>query len=118
MFFKRKPKAEAPIVHAGDDDFGREVFERKGITVVDFWAPWCGPCRVMAPILDEVAVEFEDRGVRVVKVDTDQAPRTAQRFEIRSIPTLIFFRDGEPLFQTTGLVPKPALVRELEELTE
>lgn len=117
MLFRRKPKADAPTVHAGDEDFDREVLEREGITVVDFWAAWCAPCRVMGPILDEIATEFADRGVRVVKVDTDQAPETADRFEIRSIPTLIFFRDGEPLFQATGLVPKPALVRELEALT-
>ena len=116
MFFRKKPKVEAPIIHAGDSDFDQEVLEQPGVTIVDFWAAWCGPCRVMAPILDEVAVEFEDLGVRVVKVDTDQAPKTSARFEIRSIPTLIFFRDSEPLFQVTGLVSKPTLVRELKQL--
>ena len=118
MFFRRRPKVEAPTVHAGDEDFDREVLEQPGITVVDFWAAWCAPCRVMAPILDEIAVEYQDRGVRIVKVDTDQAPETAARFVIRSSPTLIFFRDGEPLFQATGLVSKPALVRELDQLLD
>ena len=118
MFFKKKPRREAPIVHVDDSSFDREILDGGGVTVVDFWAPWCGPCRVMEPILDEVAIEFEQRGVRVAKVNTDQAPETASRFEIRSIPTLIFFRDGEPLFQLAGLVPKPVLERELGELLE
>jgi thioredoxin 1 len=118
MFFRKKPRREAPIVHVEDSSFDRVVLDNGGVTVVDFWAPWCGPCRVMEPILDEVAIEFEDRGVTVAKVNTEQAPETAARFEIRSIPTLIFFRDGEPLFQLTGLVPKPVLQRELGELLE
>lgn len=116
MFFRKKPKPVAPILHVGDDDFEREVLEAEGVTVVDFWAPWCGPCRMMTPVLDDVALEFEDRGVRVVKVNTDEAVATAAQFEIRSIPTLVFFRDGEPLFQFTGLVPKPVLERELTAL--
>lgn len=113
MFFRKKPKPESPVVHAADDTFARLVFESDGVTVVDFWASWCAPCRMMEPILEEIAVEFRERGVRVVKVDTDRAPATAEQFEIRSIPTLVFFQDGEPLFQTTGLVSKPVLEREL-----
>ena len=116
MFFKKKPKPPAPIVHATDDDFDALVLESSGVCVVDFWASWCAPCRMMGPILDEIAIELEEEGVRVVKVDTEQAPETTERFEIRSIPTLVFFRDGEPLFQMTGLVPKPVLERELETL--
>jgi len=116
MFFKKKPQVEAPILHVDDSDFDREILEGEGVTVVDFWAAWCGPCRMMEPILNEIAIEFADRGVTVAKLNTDQAPETAARFEIRSIPTLIFFRDGEPLFQLSGLVPKPVLERELGEL--
>jgi len=71
---------------------------------------------MMEPILGEVAREFEDRGVRVIKVDTDAAPATAAMFEIRSIPTIVFFQDGEPLFQFAGAVPKPVLVREIESV--
>src|SRR6056297_2207185 len=118
MFFRKKARKEAPIIHVDDSDFDRVILEGEGITVVDFWAAWCSPCRMMEPILDEIALEFEDRGVTVAKLDTEQAPETAARFEIRSIPTLIFFRDGEPLFQMTGIVPKPVLERELEELLE
>jgi len=116
VFFKKKPKVEAPIDEIGDDDFQEEVLNGDGITVVDFWAPWCGPCRMMAPILNDIAIEFAGRGVRVVKVNTDLAQETALQFEIRSIPTLIFFKDGEPLFQFAGLVPKKVLDRELNTL--
>jgi len=116
VFFKKKPPIEAPVLHAVDNDFDEIVLQGAGITLVDFWAAWCGPCRMMAPILDEIAIEFEHRGVRVVKVDTEAAQETAQRFSITSIPTLIFFRDGEPLFQASGLVAKPVLQRELSEL--
>jgi thioredoxin len=116
VFFRKKPKVEAPIDDIGDDDFHEVVLEGDGITVVDFWAPWCGPCRMMAPILNDVAIEFEGRGVRVVKVNTDFAQETAAQFEIKSIPTLIFFKDGEPLFQFAGLVPKKVLDRELNAL--
>jgi thioredoxin 1 len=115
-FFKKRPKPPAPIVHATDADFDELVLQGPGICLVDFWASWCGPCRMMAPILDEIAVEYEGDGVRVVKVDTEQEIETARRFEIRSIPTLIFFQDGEPLFEMVGLVPKPVLTREVEAL--
>ncbi len=116
MFFKKKQRPEAPIVHAGDTDFDTIVLGSSGITLVDFWAPWCGPCRMMGPILDEIAIEQAEHGVTVVKVNSDEAHQTAERFEIRSIPTLIFFQDGEPLFEMVGLVSKPVIERELEEL--
>jgi len=115
MFFRKKPAVEPPILHAYDDDFDQLIAE-PGITVVDFWAPWCAPCRMMEPILGEIALEWAERAVRVVKVDVDQAPGVAGGFGIRSIPTVIFFRDGEPLFEMVGIVSKPVLERELGEL--
>lgn len=116
MLFRRKePAAEPPFIHAYDDDFDELVAER-GIVVVDFWASWCGPCRMMEPILGEIAVEYAPRGVRVLKVNVDEAPRLSQDFGIRSIPTLMFFRDGEALYEMVGMVPKPILERELGEL--
>ena len=116
MFFKKRAKAEPPVVHATDDDFAEVVEGRSGISVVDFWAPWCGPCRLMGPILDEIALEYAEEGVAVVKVNTEIAQESAARFGIRSIPTLIFFKDGEPLFEMVGLVPKPVLEREIDQL--
>ena len=115
MFFKKRER-NAPIVHADDSDFDAEVMERAGVVVVDFWASWCAPCRMMEPILSDVAIDYEGKDVTVVKVDTDGAPMTAERFEIRSIPTLVFFKDGEPQFQMVGLVPQPVLQREIETL--
>ena len=115
MFFRRKPAAESPIVHAREDDFDQLVAE-PGVTVVDFWAPWCAPCRMMEPILGEIAREWAEKGARVMKVNVDEAPRLAGDFGVRSIPTVIFFRDGEPLFEMVGLVSKPVLERELGEL--
>ncbi len=118
MFFRKRPRPEAPITHADDSDFTSCVEEQPGVTVVDFWAPWCGPCRMMEPILEEIAIEQADAGVRVVKVNVDEAPKTSSDFGIRSIPTLLFFQDGEPLFEMVGMVPKPVLERELRQLVE
>ncbi|MGD8321959.1 MAG: thioredoxin [Gemmatimonadota bacterium] len=116
MFFRsKKPAVEAPVLHAYDDDFD-ELIAEPGITLVDFWAEWCAPCRMMEPILGEIALEWQERGVRVLKVNTDEAPKLATDFGIRSIPTLIFFQEGEPLFEMVGLVSKPVLERELGEL--
>lgn len=118
MFFNKRNRPVAPIIHAVDADFDATVLDAKGVTVVDFWAPWCGPCRMMAPILDDLAIEQAERGVRVVKVNTDEAPATSERFSIKSIPTLIFFKDGEPLFEMVGMVPKPVLERELDQILD
>ena len=115
MFFRRKPAVEPPILHAYDDDFDQLIAE-PGITVVDFWAEWCAPCRMMEPILGEIALEWADRGVRVMKVNVDEAQGLAADFGVRSIPTVMFFRGGEPLFEMVGIVSKPVLERELGEL--
>lgn len=115
LFGRKKAPTEYPFLYAGDDTFDG-IVRPAGIAVVDFWAPWCGPCRMMEPILGEVALEWADRGVRVVKVNVDEAQELAASFEIRSIPTLVFFRDGEPLFEMVGLVSKPILERELGEI--
>ena len=91
-----------------DDSFAVEVEQHAGLTVVDFWATWCGPCRMIAPILEQLSEEFEGK-VKVTKLDVDANQKTAMRFQVRSIPTLLFFKDGKLVDQVIGAVPKPAL---------
>lgn len=116
MFFKKKVAVDAPIHHADDESFDEVVTNQGGVAVVDFWAPWCAPCHMMTPILDEVAIETADLDVRIVKVNVDESPEVSRGFGIRSVPTLMFFKDGEPEFEMVGLVPKPVLKREIEAL--
>ena len=91
-----------------DGDFETSVEKNVGLTVVDFWATWCGPCRMIAPILDQLADEYQGK-VRVAKLDVDANQRTAMRFNVRSIPALLFFKDGKLVDQVIGAVPKTAL---------
>ena len=88
-----------------DATFEQEVEKNQGLTVVDFWATWCGPCRIIAPILDQLASEYDGK-VKVTKLDVDANIRTATRFNVRSIPMLIFFKDGRVVDQIVGAVPK------------
>ena len=91
-------------VNVTDDSFANEVEQHKGLAVVDFWATWCGPCRMIAPILEQLSVEFDGR-VKVTKLDVDANQKTAMRFQVRSIPTLLFFKDGKLGDQGFGAVP-------------
>jgi thioredoxin 1 len=97
-----------------DADFSAEVEQQQGLTVVDFWATWCGPCRMIAPILEQLATEYDGK-VTVAKLDVDANPRSAARFGVRSIPTLLFFKDGKLVDQVIGAVPKPALAAKFEQ---
>ena len=97
-----------------DETFESEVEKNGGLTVVDFWATWCAPCRMIAPILDQLAVEYNGK-VKVTKLDVDQNVRTATRFNVRSIPTLLFFKNGKLVDQVVGAVPKPALESKFKE---
>ncbi len=97
-----------------DENFASEVEQHSGVTVVDFWATWCGPCRMIAPILEQLSEEFAGK-VKVTKLDVDANQRTAMRFQVRSIPTLLFFKDGKLVDQVIGAVPKPALAAKFSQ---
>ena len=94
------------IVNVSDQSFNTEIGQ--GTVVVDFWAPWCGPCKMLAPILDELSAELGD-DVKIAKLNVDENPETASRFGVMSIPTLIFFKDGQPVDKVVGLNSKESL---------
>lgn len=95
------------VADAGDADFDAEIAGAPAI-LVDFWAAWCGPCRVVAPVLEDLAADWAGR-LKIVKVDVDKAPRLAARFGVQSIPLLMLFRDGQPVYTQAGAQSKPAL---------
>jgi thioredoxin 1 len=91
-----------------DTSFETEIEKHEGLAVVDFWATWCGPCRMIAPILDQLAAEYSGKA-KVAKLDVDANIKTATRFNVRSIPMILFFKDGKLVDQVIGAVPKAAL---------
>ena len=96
-----------------DSTFDEEVKTADAPVIVDFWAEWCGPCKMIAPILEEIAAEHP--GVRVAKLNVDDSPDVARRYDVMSIPTLIVFKDGQPAKRLVGAKPKGALLEELSE---
>ena len=103
-----------PVTPVTDASFQAEVLESELPVVVDFWAAWCGPCRVMSPILEEIAAERDD--LRVVKLDTEANLETATRYGVMAMPTFMVFRDGAPVGQLVGSRPKRRLLEELSPL--
>jgi thioredoxin 1 len=95
-----------------DETFAAEVERHQGLTVVDFWATWCAPCRMIAPVLDQLATEYAGRA-RVVKLDTDASPQTMVRYGVRSLPTLLFFKDGQVVDKVVGAMPRAAIEQKL-----
>ena len=98
-----------------DDTFEAEVIQSDKQVVVDFWATWCGPCKMIAPILEEVAGVYSDR-VKVAKLDVDANNRTAGKYGIMSIPSLLFFKNGEEVDRVIGAIPKSQLIARLEKV--
>jgi thioredoxin 1 len=107
--------AGANTIEVTDGSFLAEVEQHKGLTVVDFWAEWCGPCRMIAPLLEQLAAEYEPRGLKVVKLDVDANQATAMRFNVRSIPTLLFFKDGRIVDTVVGAVQKAHLAGKIAQ---
>ena len=102
----------ADIKHVTDGDFQAEVLENEHPVLVDFWAPWCGPCRVVAPVLEEIADERDN--LRIVKVNIDENQQIAMNYQILAIPTMVLFRDGQEAKRIQGAMPKKRLEAELE----
>lgn len=100
------------IVNATDQTFANEISE--GVVLADFWAPWCGPCKMIAPVLEELDAEMGDK-VKIVKIDVDDNQQTAGQYGVMSIPTLFIFKDGQKVDQVVGFQPKEALAERLSK---
>ncbi|OBF23104.1 thioredoxin [Mycobacterium sp. ACS4331] len=102
-------------IEVSDDSFSDDVLSSNTPVLVDFWATWCGPCRMVAPVLEEIAAEKSGQ-LTVAKLDVDANPNTARDFQVVSIPTMILFKDGEPVKRIVGAKGKAALLRELSDV--
>jgi len=96
------------LLHVSDDEFETQVLNSKVPVLVDFWAPWCGPCRFVGPIIEDLSKEYDGQ-MLFAKLNTDENPETPGRYGIMSIPSLLLFKDGELVGRTVGMRPKPAL---------
>ena len=103
------------VIHATDADFNQQVLESDVPVLVDFWAPWCGPCKMIAPALDQLAGEYAGKA-KVVKVDIDQNQATALKYHVRSIPMLLMFKNGQVQATQVGAVGKPQLARLIDQV--
>ncbi|MCB0330409.1 MAG: thioredoxin [Bdellovibrionales bacterium] len=103
------------VKEISDSDFDQEVLQSNVPTLVDFWAPWCGPCKSIAPILEEIAGEYEGK-IRIVKMNVDENPATPSKYSVRGIPNLVFFKAGEVVEQIVGAVPKEQLTGAIDKV--
>jgi thioredoxin 1 len=104
----------AGTMQVSDADFGSEIEQHDGLAMVDFWAVWCGPCQIVAPSVEQLATEYAGR-VKVAKLDVDQSPQTPARFGVRSIPSILFFKNGQHVDTIVGAVPKAQLTEKIEK---
>ena len=103
----------AQLTTVTDKDFEEVVVKAKGPVLVDFWAPWCPPCRMLSPIVDELAGEYSGK-IAVAKLNTDENPETSKKYGVRSIPTLLLFKGGKPVSTMVGFRPKADLKKQLD----
>lgn len=103
------------ILHLSDGTFEKEVAQAKGVALVDFWASWCYPCKMIAPVLEEIAKDYSGK-VKVAKVEVDEAGETASRFNVMNIPTLILFKDGKEIERIVGVTSKEDIARKIDKV--
>lgn len=103
------------IIEINDSNFDAEVLKSETPVLIDFWAPWCGPCRAISPIIEEIASEYGDK-IKIVKCNVDDNPVTPGKYGVRAIPTLIFFKDGDVTDQITGMVAKAKLIESIDKI--
>jgi thioredoxin 1 len=103
------------VIEATSYNWDNEVIKAKGLVMIDFWAAWCGPCRMISPTVEEMAKEYSGR-IKVLKLNTDENSEIATRYKIMGIPTIMFFKDGTKLDQIVGVVPKQQLKAKIESL--
>ena len=103
------------VAQADGSNWDAEVMKSSEVVMVDFWAVWCGPCQMVAPIVEELAKEYEGK-LKVMKLNTDEAPEVAGKYQIMSIPTILFFKDGEPVEKIVGARPKPQFKQIIDSL--
>ncbi len=105
----------ASPIHVTDQSFQQDVLNASLPVVVDFWAPWCGPCKMIAPVLEELAQEYAGK-VKIAKINTDENQQTASQYRVQGIPTLLFIKNGQVIDQLVGAVPKPTLKTKIQAL--
>jgi thioredoxin 1 len=101
------------VLDVDDNNFESEILKAEKPALVDFWAPWCGPCKMIAPVLEKLAERFDGK-LKVCRVNTDESPETPGKYNIHGIPTLIMFKAGEEVERIVGFMPEPALVEKIE----
>nr|WDA99998.1 thioredoxin [Cyanidium sp. THAL103] len=102
------------LIQVTDSSFGIEVLKSDKIVLVNFWAPWCGPCRMISPIIEELCNDYNDK-IKIAKINTDENPKIASEYGIRSIPTLMVFKHGQRVDTVIGAVPKSTLISTLDK---